>query len=351
MDWLKKLFSGTKKAETKTQLAHLLKEQTGDPAFLHRTDWIIAYGKKDFKTALEKLNQALQIVPNDPYYLALRALTHYSMNNYTDAQSDLKAALQSNPAQKEALDLREAMKADADQCRDRARELSKQKEIRRALDELNRAVELEPDNPLNFFFRGVTYVQVEDYDAAFNDVTHTLQLDPQYPDGQEALQHLENMVREKKESTSPTTESSESFFFICTGNASLVNAYNDLFQVGALAYHGAAGHYSAGVGNLDLREQESSKASLPFVGQSHMGSKSTPVSHMHEVLQTLRVAASGEIHVAFVSVNQTGVSWVQEVYGELLNQAVSQGILPYEMYVTNDKAAAQFLLDSFEKVS
>jgi tetratricopeptide (TPR) repeat protein len=341
-----------RKAETEIQLADLLKEQTGDPAFLHRTDWIVAYGKKDFKTALAKVNQALQIVPNDPLYLALRALTHYSMNNYTDAQSDLKAALQSNPAQKEALDIREAMKADAVQCRDRARELSKKKEIQRALDELNRAVELEPDNPLNFFFRGLTYGQVENYDAAINDVAHTLLLDPQYPDGQKILQSLKNMAQEKKGSTSPTMEPSEqSYFFICTGNPSLVSAYNNLFQVGALAYHGAAGRYYASAGNLDVREQEANKVSLPFVGQSYLDSESTPVSHMHDVLQSLGVAASREIHIAFVSVDQAGVSWVQEVYGELLNQAVSQGILPYEMYVTKDKASAQFLLDSFEKVS
>jgi hypothetical protein len=69
----------------------------------------------------------------------------------------LQAAVQGNPAQKEALDIREAMKADAVRCRDRARELSKRKEVGRALDELNRAVELEPDGPLNFFFRGLTY--------------------------------------------------------------------------------------------------------------------------------------------------------------------------------------------------
>lgn len=350
MAWLKKLFSGTEKAETEAQFAHVLKEQTGDPAFLHRTDWIMAYGKKDFKAALEEVNQALQIVPNDPLYLALRAMTHYSMNNYTPAHSDLKAALQSNPAQKEALDIREAMKADADQCRDRARELSKKKEIQPALDELNRAVELEPDNPLNFFFRGVTYVQVENYDAAINDVTHTLQLDPKYPDGQEALQHLKKMAGEKKESTSPTKESSEqSWFFICSGNASLVKAYNDLFQVGARAYNGAAGHYYASESNLHVREQEANKTSLPFIGQSYMGAKSTPLSQTHEVLRELRLAASKEIHIAFVSVDQSGGAWVQKVYAELLNSAVSQGILPYKMYLTKDNDAAQFLLGSFEK--
>jgi hypothetical protein len=109
--------------------------------------------------------------------------------------------------------------------------------------------------------------------------------------------------------------------------------------------------YYANVGNLDVRQQEASKASLPFVGHSYMGSKSTPVSHMNKILQDIRVAASREAHIAFVSVDQTGVSWVHKVYDKLLSQAISQGILPYEMYVTKDKEAAQFLLGSFNKTS
>ena len=153
--------------------------------------------------------------------------------------------------------------------------------------------------------------------------------------------------------TPPTKESSEqSYFFVCTGNASLIRAYNDLFIVGAHAHNGTAGHYYSNVGNLDVIEREARKASVPFVGQSYMGSKTTPVSHIHEILGVLRIAAGGkEIHIAFVSADQTGVSWVHKVYAELLNQAVSQSILPYEMYVTKDEDTAQLLLGSFQKIS
>jgi hypothetical protein len=165
---------------------------------------------------------------------------------------------------------------------------------------------------------------------------------------------LEDALAEyqKRESTPQTNGApGQSYFFICSGNASLIDAYNNLFKVGALAYNGTAGHYYASVGNLDVRKQEASKASLPFVGQSCMGAISTPVSQMHEVLQAIGAEAGGEMHIAFVSVDQTGISWVNKVYNELLDQAVSQGIIPYEIYVTEDKNAAQFLLDSFEKIS
>jgi len=148
-----------------------------------------------------------------------------------------------------------------------------------------------------------------------------------------------------------TRQSSEqSFFFVCSGNASLIDAYDGLFKVVALSHIGAAGHYYASKHSLDVRREEASKASLPFVGQCYMGAESTPVSHMHEVLLTLSVAASRDIHIAFVSVDQTRVSWVQKVYRKLLSQAVSQGILPYRMYVTKDKDASQFLLGSFNKI-
>jgi len=163
----------------------------------------------------------------------------------------------------------------------------------------------------------------------------------------------------KKEST-PSTKAStpltkwapeQSYFFICSGNASLIDSYNNLFKVGAPAYHGTAGHYYAGIGDLGAREQEASKASLPFVGQCYMDTKSTPMSQMQEVLRAIEAEASREVHIAFVSVDPTGVAWVQKVYSELLKQAVSQDILPYEMYVTKDNDASQFLLSSFNKIS
>ena len=154
----------------------------------------------------------------------------------------------------------------------------------------------------------------------------------------------------RKESTSPTKESSEqSYFFICCGNAGVINSYYDVFKVGVRPYKGAAGRYSASVGNLDIRRQEANKASLSFVGQSYMGSnRRPPKSHMHEVLGAIAVEGLRKVYIAFVSVNQSGTSWVQKVYAEFLQQAMSQGILPYTMYITKDKDAAEFLLGSFE---
>jgi hypothetical protein len=168
----------------------------------------------------------------------------------------------------------------------------------------------------------------------------------------------------KKETTSPANKSSEQYYyFIGSGNASLIEFYNDMFKKMAAADSKASkfietpAHYRASVSTLSAREQEAHKSSLTFEGQSIMGpigareAKSTPITLMHQILFMLRLGATKEVHLAFVAVNQSGVPWVQKVHAEFLNQAISQGILPYEMYVTKDKDAARSLLGSFKKVS
>jgi hypothetical protein len=167
----------------------------------------------------------------------------------------------------------------------------------------------------------------------------------------------------KKEKNPPTNKSSEQYYyFIGSGNASLIEAYNDMFTRMAAADSKASNfietpaRYRASVSTLSAREQEAREASLTFEGQSYMGpigtreAKSTPISLMHQILFMLRLEATKEVHLAFVAVNQSGVSWVQKVHAEFLNQAISQGILPYEMYITKDKDAARSLLGSFKKV-
>jgi tetratricopeptide (TPR) repeat protein len=198
MNWLKKLLGKGKKADTEAELAHLLTEQTGDPAFMQRSNWITAYGRMDFTTALAEVNEALQITPNDPLYLALRAMTHYSMKNYTGAESDVGLALKGDPAQREALGVRDAMRVEAKDCRATARELGKKGRDQEAVALLTKATELEPGNAENFFFRGIMYHSAGDFNAAVSDVTHALELDPRYPDAQETLQALKRVASRAK---------------------------------------------------------------------------------------------------------------------------------------------------------
>jgi tetratricopeptide (TPR) repeat protein len=192
MNWLKSLFGGKKK-ETQ-ELAQMLETKTGDPAFLHKTNWIVAYGKKDYPRALAELDKALQIVPGSAHYLALRGMTKWTMQNRSGAYADFAAARLSNPSQKEVLDLQNILKGDARECRDKGRELAKNGKIRETIAMLDNAVAVEPDNAENFYFRGMIQYKAGSLDAAIADVTRALEIDPHHAGAQEVLQPMKNMA-------------------------------------------------------------------------------------------------------------------------------------------------------------
>ena len=79
-----------------------------------------------------------------------------------------------------------------------ARELSKNQNRRQSLVEFDRACELEPDNPENFAFCGVTLGQLGEFQRGIDDFKRTLQLNPEYPDARKVLQALENLAREAR---------------------------------------------------------------------------------------------------------------------------------------------------------
>lgn len=143
-----------------------------------------------------------------------------------------------------------------------------------------------------------------------------------------------------------------SYFFVCSGNASLIEAFHSLYKIGAPVYGGSAALYRADENELSSRQAEASSASLLFAGRSFMGAKAEAVANVAGVLAAVRIESTrGGAFVSFVSVGPEGQDWAREVYTTLLNEAFGQGILPFFMYTTASKDAAQFLLDSFTVVS
>jgi len=134
MNLFKRIFVRNNKPDVEKKIADKLFEQTGDAAFLHKTNWIVAFGKKDFKTAINELNKALVIVPNNAEYFSLRAMTHYSLGNYDEMISDIKSSININPNQKEAKEFLESLKAEAIQLRDKSRKLASEKKLDEAIN-------------------------------------------------------------------------------------------------------------------------------------------------------------------------------------------------------------------------
>jgi hypothetical protein len=81
-----------------------------------------------------------------------------------------------------------------------------------------------------------------------------------------------------------------------------------------------------------------------------MGSTVEDVATVADVLTQLSSRASKDVFISFVTVGPAGRDWVQQVYSQLLDDALHQGIFPFSMYTTASKDAAQFLLDSFSLV-
>lgn len=198
MNVLEKLFHRHSRNDIEQEAAELLAKQTGDPAYMHQVNWTIAMGHHDYATALGELNAALAIVPTNPRYLTLRAMTHYQLGNYMEANIDLRGALRINPSEQEAVAFLTALQSEARECRDRARETSKRGDRRASVPLLDKACALEPDNPENFAFRGATLGQLGEFRRAIDDFNRTLELNPQYPNGREVLQALKNMERDSR---------------------------------------------------------------------------------------------------------------------------------------------------------
>jgi hypothetical protein len=155
-----------------------------------------------------------------------------------------------------------------------------------------------------------------------------------------------------EEATAPApAATSRTYYFICSGNPSLIDAYDSILKVGVVPWSGEAGHYAFASGDLESRVQKAEAEGLAFAGLRYMGSSGTEVDDIAEVLRNMRVGAYGDMHVAFAVVDGGGAAWVRTVYDELLKEAMSQGILPYYVYVTTEEPAARFLLESFERVA
>jgi len=60
--------------------------------------------------------------------------------------------------------------------------------------------------------------------------------------------------------------------------------------------------------------------------------------------------ASRDVHVFQARLEGEMIVRMHLIYGELLKQAVGQGILPFPMYMTSDPRAAQTVMDSLMKV-
>lgn len=138
-------------------------------------------------------------------------------------------------------------------------------------------------------------------------------------------------------------------FFVCTGNRSVIQAYDDLYRVGAAAYGGSAAMYAGEDSTLSTRRAGAKE--LPFEGKRSMGSQTESVADVASVLGAIGLeAVRGDMYISYVTVGPRGTAWVREVYETVMKEAMGQGVLPFWMFETTNADAARYLLDSFRQI-
>jgi len=145
-------------------------------------------------------------------------------------------------------------------------------------------------------------------------------------------------------------DSGETHFFICSPDASLIDAHHEVLEAGLPTYVGTAERYRCSGSELEERERRAKAEDMPFSGVSRMGPTAKSPGKMADVLRSIRGDPGADTHVEHVKVKDSGAPWVRKVYEDLLKEGMSEGILPFYLHETKDDGEARYLLDSLRRV-
>ena len=137
------------------------------------------------------------------------------------------------------------------------------------------------------------------------------------------------------------------YFFVCSGNQSLVSSLYDLFRSNVAG--ASVGQYEADVSSLQAKASE--LKSTAFGGKQYLGMGKEVGSKLSvgDVLGAMAAHASRDVHVFHAKLDGEMIVRMHMIYGQLLKQAIGQGIMPFPMFTTPDSGAAQSVLSSLAK--
>ena len=117
-----------------------------------------------YRKALEDLDLAVELDPEDAEYWVDRGQTYHSLERYDEALADFDRAIELRPEDAGAI----ASRGETYRLMERYDE---------ALADLNRAIELQPEYAWAIASRGRTYCSLERYDEALADLNRAIELD------------------------------------------------------------------------------------------------------------------------------------------------------------------------------
>lgn len=158
--------------------------------------------QKDEERRVEDLNRAVELQPEKPEYLRLRAQYLYEKEKFDDALADIDRALKLEPDHAATNELRGMILLGLDKYEDalasfnraselvpenalpyqHRAELYRQKgDLQKSLEQLNKALELAPESVATLLVRAGVYYELKQPDRALEDIETAIRLQPTLP--------------------------------------------------------------------------------------------------------------------------------------------------------------------------
>jgi len=139
------------------------------PSFLESTRRIDKFIRdKKFKRAITELKVLSDLLPASAVIYELRATLRFETGDYLASAKDNSEALRLNPAGAATYLTRSGVA------------YSRLKQFDRALNDLDKAIQIDSHYDLAFYNRGIVFALQGNFEAAIKDFTEALAIDPQY---------------------------------------------------------------------------------------------------------------------------------------------------------------------------
>ncbi|XP_078406106.1 tetratricopeptide repeat protein 16-like isoform X2 [Cetorhinus maximus] len=135
---------------------------------------LIALGR--LEDSVQLISNQLENVKSNPELYILRARLHDYFSQIANCHQDVSSALALDPTNREALSLLATLVNRAEEAKARAVNKSLVGNLKGALDNINEAIDNNPNEADYYVFRGTLYRRVKNFDAAIDDYLFVLDI-------------------------------------------------------------------------------------------------------------------------------------------------------------------------------
>jgi tetratricopeptide (TPR) repeat protein/NAD-dependent SIR2 family protein deacetylase len=181
-------------------------EDEEDEAILDRmqlhSEAVDAHRDEEYKKAIEKYNQAVELGLQEPEIYYNRAASKKQLEKYEEAIQDLNQAIEINPEDPDFYNKRADCKSEIGEYKEAVEDYSKAiekgsdnlvsynnrgnakyelGEYESAIEDYNKAIEIEPQNSGVYNNRGNARSELGEYESAIEDYNKAIEIDPEEP--------------------------------------------------------------------------------------------------------------------------------------------------------------------------